>query len=217
MKLTNIELYENALLKIEQYGSPDWEIADFRLRYEEARYEWLKDKSKDFEVVALNRSVLLPFIRSSERGATKIVRYDSLQDNVFTVTSLTGIFDFSCKGKTNSYTLPIVPTRVDANFTVDPYATPTDAFPAYIEQNNGDGNGAFIQILSNQIPRGVVLQYIKEPERYDPVNDPAGFTEEDRPAQNDILDIAIKKYELSSENYNRFNAMSEEILNSNKH
>lgn len=207
-------------MKIDKYASPYWDMVDFKYRYEEARLEWLKVKAENFERDSTHIADLAPFIRVKELGVIgedKIIRYSSiLPDRIFRVTGLQGLFDFCYKKKTNTRLLPIKAKKVDyKNTDMAIMGRRSSANPTYETRN--DGSGAYVVINSLLTPRNVEIHYIKEPEPFDLLDNPSGYTEEERSAQNEILDITIKKYELTTENYNRFNAMSEEVIVSNKH
>lgn len=206
-------------MKIDKYGSSYWEVADFKYRYEEARLEWLKAKAEHFERDSTHIADLLPFIRTKSLGALedRIIRYSSvLPDLIFRITRIDGLFDFCFNKKTNSRVLPIKLKKMDRKGTdMAIMGRRSVADPTY--ENRNDGNGGYALIHSVLLPRSIELHYIKEPNVFDIIENPSGFTEESRAAQDEILDIAIKKFELTSENYNRYNAMSEEILVNNKY
>lgn len=214
-KLSNLELYKYAQVKWDKSNSPHETPANFKRRYEEARLEWMKLKFKDFEVTEAVRSDLWPFIREKDFGSTKIVRFnDVAPDRLLYKTAVRGDYTFACNGKQNTYTLPIVPRTMDNMNAIgrDPFNQPDDTEPMYVERN--DGTGPYLEIQSTTLAQNVTMHYIKAPDPFGLIANPNGFTEEEEMQQYEILDIAIKKYELSIENFGRFQGMTQEIQSS---
>ncbi|MCE7039242.1 hypothetical protein [Dyadobacter sp. CY312] len=214
-KLTNLELYKYAQVKWDKSNSPHETPPDFKRRYEEARLEWMKLKFKDFEVTESVRSDLWPFIREKDFGSTKIVRFkDVAPDRLLYKTAVHGDYTFACNGKQTTYTLPIVPRTIDNMNAIgqDPWNQPDDTEPMYVEGN--DGSGAYLEVHSTTVPQNLTVHYLKAPEPFGLLTDRNGFTEEEETQQYEIIDIAVKKYELSIENYGRFQGMAQEIQTS---
>ena len=212
-KKTNIELYKHAQVKWDKANQPHQNASDFQKRYQEARLEWMKLKWKDFETTEAARNDLRPFIREKDFGNVRVVNFSEIPNKMF-ITAVHGNFSFSCNGKTTTYTLPIVPRSID-NFngsTTDPFNQPDDTEPVYIERNIG--SGTYIEVQSTTVPQALTVHYIKEPNPFSLVSSPNGTTEEEEAQQYEIVDIAIRKYELSNENYQRFQAMGQEISQS---
>ena len=212
MKLTNIEIYKYAQVLWDKSNSPHEPPLNFKRRYEDARMEWIKLKFKDFEVSELVRSDLWPFIREKGFGSTKILRFnDVAPDKLLYKTAVHGDYSFSCNGRTNTYTLPIVARTIDNMNAIgqDPFNQPDDTEPMYIESNNIT-DGPHLQIQSTTVPANVVLHYIKYPEPY-LISTQGGFTEEEEMQQYEIIQLAVRSYELSIENPLRFQGMGQEI------
>jgi len=209
-KLTNLEIFRYASEKIDKSNSPDVQKLAFVWMYEEARLEWLRLKSKDFEVTEAQRSDLRIFIRDTDLGN---VRKAYINDNL-NVAFILGVwadFDFECNGTVNTYTRPIMPLSIDeaAEAMTDPFNQPDDEFPRYVERR--DAQGLYFDILSTNVPKGVSVFYVKKPNPYALLTDPNGFTEEDQAQQYDIIDRAVMKYELSIENFNKYQGMGQEV------
>jgi hypothetical protein len=212
-KKTNLGIYKAAQVKWDKARRPHQSAADFQLRYEESRLEWMKLKIKDFEVSELVRADLWPFIRRKDFGDTNRIYINGVSpDRIFARTRLSGDYDFECNGKVTRRTLPIVPRSVDSDIFQDPYNQPIDTDPIYQDKN--DGTGTFMEILSPSVPKNVVLEYIKYPEPYLLTTNPDGFTEEDEVQQNEITDIAVQKYLASIGNYQAMQAQQLETQTS---
>jgi len=212
-KLTNLEIFRYASEKIDKSNSPDIQKLAFVWMYEEARLEWLRLKVKDFEVTELQRSDARAFIRDRDFGDVKQVRItDNL--NIAFVLGVWADFDFQCGAQVTTYTRPIMPFTIDEGVEslTDPFNQPDDEFPRYIERR--DDLGLYFDILSTNVPKGVSVFYVKKPNHYALLEDPTGFTEEDQPQQYDIIDMAVMKYELSIENFNKYQGSAQEV-NSN--
>lgn len=206
-KKTNKGIYKAAQVKWDKANRPHQSEPDFVLRYEEARLEWMKLKVKDFEVTEFARVDLLPFIRSKNFGSTNRISSGAVApDRIFARTSLTGVFNFECNGKVTPRTLKITPRSQDTDDETDPFNQPIDTDPMYEDDN--EGAGEFIQILSQSIPSNVILKYIKYPEPYNLRNAPDGTTEEDELQQNEIIDLAVEKYFASTRDFQAVQAQS---------
>lgn len=209
-RLTNLEIFKYASEKIDRSNSPDIQKLAFVWMYEEARLEWLRFKVKDFEVTELQRSDLRVFIREVDLGNTKKAYIDPDWNLAF-VMSVWADFDFECNGAINTYTRPIMPFSIDEGpeAMTDPFNQPNDEWPRYIERH--DSQGLYLDLLSTNTPQGVSVFYVKKPEPYGLLTDPTGFTEEDQAQQYEIIDRAVMKYELSIENYNKYQGMGQEV------
>lgn len=213
MKLTNREIYRYAQELWDKANNPHDTPFAFRLRYEDARLVWLRLKAKDFEVTEMVRKDLRPFIREQKFASTREVQ---LTDNlkIFRITALLGDFTFECSGKRTVRTLPIKPRQIDAvgASLTDAWNVPDDTEPIYFERWLNGGN--ILEILSTSTPENVTLHWIKEPDRYNLDSDPDGYTEEEREQQMEIVQIALKDYELGIENYNRFQGRTQQLASS---
>lgn len=210
-KKTNLELYEQALIYLDTSNNPDVSAEEFQVLYQNARLRWIKLKYKDFERNEFVRADLRPFIREHNFGTSRILNYSALPEKKLYITAVLGVFDFACKGKTTSRTLPIIPKPIDIASALlsDPLQQPNDTDPIYIEQYNG--TSTYGQILSTNVPRNVVIQYIKEPNDFSLIDTPNGFTEEEEMQQNEILDIALGRKEIIDEDYQRYQAIQNEL------
>lgn len=209
-KKTNLEIYNAAAVKWDKARRPDQSRTDFKLRYEEARLEWLKLKMKDFEVTEFTRMDLLPFLRQKDFGTTNRVYLRAvLPDIIFARTQLTGVYKFECNGKITPRTLPIIPRRVDSDIFQDPFNQPIDTDPVYYDSS--DATGQYIQILSTSVPEDVTLRYVKHPAVYDLILNPNGYTEEGEAQQNEIIDIAVQMYLQSIRDFETMQAQQLEL------
>lgn len=210
-KLSNVELYKYAQVKYDKYASPHMTRRAFQWMYSEARKEWLKAKYKDYEVVESVRADLRPFNRDQDFANTKKINLSAIGSNkVEFITAVWGDFEFQCNGKNTIYTSAIKPVSIDqaAELMRDPFNQPDDEFPIYLDRNDGQ---PYIEILSTTTPQVVTVHYIKKPEDYGLLTNPDGLTEEEETQQYEILDISVKKVELSIENFGKFQGMREEI------
>ncbi|MGG7664069.1 hypothetical protein [Dyadobacter sp. BHUBP1] len=180
--------------------------------YSQARLEWLRLKAKDFEMTALQRSDLLPFVRDVDFGDTrKVYLEESLRIEL--VLGVWADFVFECNGKSTLYTSAIKPLTIDeaAEAMRDPFNQPDDEFPAYVQRNDGK---PYLDILSTSVPQGVSVHFIMKPIDYDLLGNPGGYTQEDEAQQHQIVDLAVAKYQLSIENLNQYQGSRLEIHNS---
>lgn len=210
-KLTNLELYKYAQEKYDKYNSPHIRHRAFQWMYSEARKEWLRQKLKDYETVEQVRMDLLPFNREKDFLNTKRINLNQVApDKIEQRTGVWADFEFECNGEVKIYTFPVQPLTKDvaAVLMTDPFNQPSDEFPYYLDKNDGQ---PYLEILSTTTPQVVTLSYIKAPKDYDLINDPNGYTEEEETQQYEILDISVKKAELSIENFAKFQGMREEI------
>lgn len=210
-KLNNLDLYNYAQEKYDKYNSPYMTERAFQWMYSEARKEWLKDKLKQYETVEQVRMDLAPFNREKDFIATNRINLSgTAPDKVEFKVALWANFEFECNGEITVYTVPVQPVSKDqvANLLRDPFNQPTDEFPIYIEKNDGQ---PYLEILSTSIPQVATLSFVKAPKDFNLVSDPQGFTEEEEMQQYEILDISVKKAELTIENFGKFQGMREEI------
>lgn len=210
-KLTNDALYRYAQVKYDKYNTPHFTRRAFQWIYSEARREWLRLKYKDYETVEAIRSDLRPFNRSFDFSNTRRLDLSTIQPPLEYITAVYADFNFECNGKTTPYTFAVRPFTKDnaAVSMTDPFNQPDDEFPVYLDRNE---NGiSFLEVLSLTVPITATVEYLKSPDDFNLVLNPSGFTEEGETQQYEILDIAVKKVELSIENFAKFQAMREEI------
>ena len=210
-KKSNEQLYDEFLTHADVANNPYRTPYQFQTVYQNSRLKWFKLKYKDFERTEAVRADLRPFIRSKEFGKGNIIPIAASEIKLEYITAVNGIWTFQCNGKNTERQLPIVPKPIDvANaMVVDPFRQPDDTEPIYIERNEGEG--FYLQILSANWPSKVFVHYLKEPEPFNLLDDPGGFTEEEEMQQNEILDMALGRHELITENMNRYQALQNEI------
>ena len=211
-RLTNSQVYKYFQGKVDKANAPYIPPAQMALMYTESRLEWLRLKSKDFEVTTLQRSDLRPFIKEQDFGSVLTVSIPNDSEILYTM-GVWANFEFECKGVTRISTRPIRPLTIDeaAEIMMDPFNQPNDEFPAYVERS--DNNVPYLDILCSSAPVEGTVFFIKSPKPFELLTDPNGYTDESETAQFEIIDIAVKKAELEIENLNKFQGMREEISN----
>lgn len=212
MKLTNRELYNYARGKHDDSNNDFWKPAMFVRNYEEARLEYIRLKLPDFERNEAIRRDLAPFVAEPHNfGSTNRIALGALLNPYLAVVTLHGEWGFSCNNRVTKRTLPIPPKPIEKAIVnlLDFTEQPEDTDPWYIEEKQGDL--MFLRVLSRNVPDNLTLHYIKQPEPFALISDPNGYTQEDYTQQLEILDIALKKREISAENYNKAQAVASEI------
>ncbi len=213
IKLTNIQVYDYVMLKLDKHQAPTYdeqEISDF---FNEAYLEWLDDNVKVGEVSDRNVSLLDRLVRKKDYGSTKALRLSTVTpEPVFRIWAVFSNLNFECRGITEIYTRPVIPKtwdRVGVGLS-NPFETPTDWDPMYTKHS--EGGDAIITILSDNVPVESEIVYVKTPQVFDAVNNTGGFTEISRDAQYQVIDKVLQKLLINIENLPVAQAVSQTEL-----
>lgn len=210
-KKTNLQIYEEWQVHADVVNNPYRTPPDFQTLYQNMRLKWFKLKAKDFEVSETVRADLRPFIREKDFGNVSEVFLKKDGIKIEYITAVHGDWKFQCNGKNTVRQLPIAPKAIDVVNAImnDPFQQPVDTDPMYVEQNGA--TGIYLKILSTTTPDRVTVHYLKEPDQFDLVDNPEGFTEEEEMQQNEILDMVLGRNDIIVENFNRAQAFQNEV------
>lgn len=202
MRLTNREVYEAIERKRDVVDFPYYSEGDLSPVFN-AEYIAYVDKISRLPESEPLRARIAPLISSIELpGAPRVSPVD--MEGMMKLLSVSADFNFECRGNVRLITRPVTPVTTDALNVVldDPSQTPNNHFPAYIEDSVGGKRS--IKILSKSSPLKVYLTYYRYPNPIDFVNDPNGYMEVDRLAQEEIIDatVSILAAIVGSSNYN---------------
>ena len=185
MRLTNDELYR---LIDEKRDTVDFPYFSQEMLTPIFNSEYISyvDKISRLPESEPQRARIAPLISMSELPGSRDIQ-GSVLNRAMKVLSVAADYSFECRGETRIITRPVTPLTSDAYGVAldDPNSSPEDHFPSYIE--NSRGSGRVIRILSRSQPIKIYLTYIKYPEPVDFMNDPGGYMEVDRLAQEEIV------------------------------
>jgi len=142
-----------------------------------AQTEVVNELYADVEVIQKRRDALIKVTVKHTYTSSSILVLSEAVDYRHTL-SVVGKWDFVCNGTTTRRQVGIKPIRHDVLGTIfsDPYNTPTNQFPVYINYTNGV-NEPVIEVFSTTTPIEVELTYLKNPKKIDSENDPSGQCE----------------------------------------
>lgn len=192
-KLTNKEVYDSIMLKLDKFGSPYFTEDWVSIVFNESYVEFVNLAFREFEQSPKRRADLVNLVKKGSVSATSVIPYNLLSPEPYLLLMVISEFSFTCKTTTNNYKRRVKPVTFDSLGVIsdDPFNNPTDQFPAYVEYSGA--NGKEIHILSKNTPLTTEVTYIKSPNKINIRGNPLGVTEVDYPQQIEIIDIAIRK------------------------
>lgn len=203
MRLTNREIYEAIERKRDVVDFPYYSEGDMSPIFNSEYIAYVEKISRLPESEPL-RSRISPLISSGEvpGGADRVSPDD--MEGMMKLLSVSADFNFECRGKVRLVTRPVTPVTTDALNVIldDPSQSPSNHFPSYIEDSIQGRRS--IRVLSKSAPERIYLTYYRYPSPVDFVNDPNGYMEVDRLAQEEIIDATVSMLAaiVGSNNYN---------------
>lgn len=185
------------MLRLDKFGSPYFDESSVDTFFNDSYYEWIDSKAKLGEVSDRNRQSLGHLVHKKELTGA-IINLSSFDPKPLRLWAVLGNFDIPCLD--GVYTRSILPKKWD-EFGVamdNPFEVPSNTFPIYV-QSNDNGNNV-LTIYSDTPPQEVEVVYIKEPILMDSDGNPDGFIEVGRNEIYQIVDICLRKMELTIEN-----------------
>ena len=193
VKLTNREVYDSIMLKLDKFGSPYFTEDWVSIIFNESYIEFVNLAAKEFEQSSKRRADLVNLVKKYSVPAASVIPYNLLSPDPYLLLMVISEFAFTCKTTTSNYKRRVKPITFDSFGVIsdDPFNAPTDQFPAYVEY--AGANGKEIHVLSKNTPIITEVTYIKSPNRIDISGNPNGVIEMDYPQQIEIIDIAVRK------------------------
>lgn len=135
------------------------------------------------------RSRISPLIYTQELDGVKTFSTTEIEHSVFLIRNVMANMEFECRGIKRTITRPVLPITDDAiGFALDdPFSTPDDYFPLYMETSAGLEGHRNITIYSKTTPKGIIFTYVKMPKKIDFLGDPNGYMEVNEMAQKEII------------------------------
>ena len=147
----------------------------------------------DVEVVQKRRDGLRQLTKKAIIAGTSTIPLQSLPSEYMFALSVIGDWDFVCNGKTTRRSVAIKPVRHDVLGVIynDPFNTPTNQFPVYVDYTNDLGEQV-MEIKSDTVPISVEITYLKRPAKIDSENTPNGVCELPEEEQYNIIRRAVR-------------------------
>ncbi len=162
--MTHAEAIENFEILLDKAQAPYHSPKEKEFILYDALCEWLKLRYREFETGEKRREdINYKLVKIYDYTSTAKINLETLP-NFFLIASVSGEWDFVCKGETTTRTLAIMPITHDAlaiNIT-DPFNVPSNAFPRYTQYNDVT---PILEIHSDTPPTKGRITYIKTPER----------------------------------------------------
>lgn len=207
--MTNIEIYDYIMDKLDKSDSPYFTPEQVSRVFNESYLEWIENTANSFELTEKRRKDLIELTRIRNYGNSKLLDLTVFNSDILRVMAVHGDYSYDCKGQVNTYTRPIKPITWDsfATFGEDPYNQPNDHFPGYVEYSDSNGK-PYIRIESTSTPSNVQVVYIKQPVKMDAENSPNASIEIKDTQTLEVIDICLSKLKLNIEDFNSVQALN---------
>lgn len=184
-------------------------LDDLSLRYNKARLVWQAFHYSRFELSEISRRHLSPFLLEKKIGDTNGFYHSDIDPDLRYINAICGDFTFQCNGSNTVRTLPISRRQITHGLEAlhDPNAQPDDTDPQSIE--SGDEQGEYTKILSTNVPKNVIVLYLKRPKAIDIVNYPNQPLLEKEEGVHEIVNFVLKSIAYTVDDYAKFQATNQ--------
>lgn len=204
-KLTNIQVYEYIIEKLDLSGSPYFTESQTDVFLNECLYEWLNKKCKNAELNEKLRSDLGSITsKKTIIPSSKVIKFSDIE-NPFYILGALGTYSFSCRGVSTSRERYISPVLIDeyAKSIDNADLLNDDYFPGYLRYS--DQSGQVLEIVSKNKPSSLTVFFIKEPILFDCAGKPDDYIELNASQQYEIISMAVEKMSVTRGDFNTAN------------
>lgn len=209
--MTYQEMFDRFDTLVDKFGGPYFPDESKDQFLNDAQKEWFDNNYPIFETDERRREQFNPLVRTTTIPGPIGEFTDADLTDKFRIIGVGGEWDFVCNGVTTRRTIAIPPLKHDSYYRslTDPDEAPTDAFPGYLQTN--DGTQGIYQVKSTNAPQSISVSFLIAPPVIDGTNNPAtNYLLSDDVADEVIL-IAARIATGNTENYPKYQMLSNEL------